>query len=70
MGAFAFDASDAWVRDFLDASTVVELATVSPYGRPFVTPLWFVTDDGDHRSSPMTSPKQSTSRCGSLVKRH
>ena len=46
MGASAFDASDARVRDFLNASTVVELATVSPYGRPFVTPLWFVTDDG------------------------
>jgi uncharacterized pyridoxamine 5'-phosphate oxidase family protein len=46
MGASAFDASDARVRDFLDASTVVELATVSPSGRPFVTPLWFVGDDG------------------------
>jgi hypothetical protein len=46
MGASAFDASDACVRDFLDASTVVELATISPYGRPFVTPLWFVGDDG------------------------
>jgi nitroimidazol reductase NimA-like FMN-containing flavoprotein (pyridoxamine 5'-phosphate oxidase superfamily) len=46
MGASAFDASDARVRDFLDASTVVELATVSPSGRPFVTPLWFVTDEG------------------------
>ena len=41
------DASDARVRDFLDTSTVVELATVSPDGgRPFVTPLWFVDDDG------------------------
>ena len=46
MGASAFEASDARVRDFLDASTVVELATVSPSGRPFVTPLWFVGDDG------------------------
>jgi len=46
MGASAFDASDARVRDFLDVSTVVELATVSPYGRPFVTPLWFVADEG------------------------
>ena len=46
MGASAFDPSDARVRDFLDASTGVELATVSPYGRPFVTPLWFVSDDG------------------------
>ena len=46
MGTSAFDASDARVRDFLDASTVVELATVSPSGRPFVTPLWFVGDDG------------------------
>src|SRR5262249_11882340 len=46
MRASAFDASDPRVRDFLDASTVVELATVSPSGRPFVTPLWFVCDDG------------------------
>src|SRR5262245_57063969 len=46
MAASAFDASDARVRDFLDASTVVELATVSPSGRPFVTPFWFVGDDG------------------------
>src|SRR5262245_42089440 len=46
MGAFVFDAADARVRDFLDASTVVELATISPSGRPFVTPLWFVGDDG------------------------
>ena len=46
MGASACDASDARVRDVLDASTVVELATVSPSGHPFVTPLWFVADDG------------------------
>lgn len=44
MGASA--ACDTRVREFLDASTVVELATVSPRGRPFVTPLWFVVDDG------------------------
>jgi hypothetical protein len=46
MAASAVDASDARVRDFLDASTVVELATISPSGRPFVTRLWFVADDG------------------------
>jgi hypothetical protein len=46
MGASALDPSDARVRDFLDASMVVELATVSPSGRPFVTPLWFVGDEG------------------------
>ena len=32
------------VQAFLQRSMVVELATLSPRGRPFVTPLWFVLD--------------------------
>lgn len=32
------------VRAFLAASLVAQVATVSPKGRPFMTPLWFVVD--------------------------
>jgi nitroimidazol reductase NimA-like FMN-containing flavoprotein (pyridoxamine 5'-phosphate oxidase superfamily) len=38
--------ADSAVHDFLGHSMVVQVATVSPKGRPFVTPLWFVVDDG------------------------
>jgi predicted pyridoxine 5'-phosphate oxidase superfamily flavin-nucleotide-binding protein len=38
--------ADPAVRGFLRDSLVVHVATVSPKGRPFVTPLWFVVDDG------------------------
>ena len=31
---------------FVDDSMVALVATVSPAGRPFVTPLWFVVDGG------------------------
>jgi hypothetical protein len=31
-------------RAFLAESLVVQVATVSPKGRPFMTPLWFVVD--------------------------
>lgn len=37
--------ADAAVRAFLRGSMIVEVATQSAKGRPFVTPLWFV-DDG------------------------
>ena len=35
-------ASDAVVGAFLRRSNIVQVATRSPKGRPFVTPLWFV----------------------------
>jgi len=38
--------ADAAVRTVLRQSMVVEIATLSPKGRPFVTPLWFVVDGG------------------------
>jgi len=38
--------TDAAVRAFLERSMVVQVATLSPKGRPFVTPLWFVVHDG------------------------
>jgi hypothetical protein len=38
--------ADAVVRAVLRQSMVVEIATRSPKGRPFVTPLWFVVDGG------------------------
>lgn len=34
--------SDAVVREFLQNSMIVQVATLSQKGRPFVTPLWFV----------------------------
>lgn len=34
------------VRAFLADSLVAQVATVSPKGRPFMTPLWFVVDGG------------------------
>ena len=34
--------SDAVVRAFLQNSMIVQVATLSQKGRPFVTPLWFV----------------------------
>jgi hypothetical protein len=37
---------DPPVREFLRDSMVALVATVSPKRRPFVTPLWFVVDDG------------------------
>jgi hypothetical protein len=36
--------TDPDVRAFLRGSLIVQLATLSPKGRPFVTPLWFVLD--------------------------
>jgi hypothetical protein len=38
--------SDAAVRGFLRRSLVVQVATLSPKLRPFVTPLWFVLHRG------------------------
>ena len=38
--------NDPEVRTFLRGSLVVQFATLSPKSRPFVTPLWFVVDDG------------------------
>ena len=37
---------DATVQAFLEPSLVVQVATLSPKGRPFMTPLWFVVDRG------------------------
>ncbi len=37
---------DDAVRAFLRRSLIVQVATLSPKSRPFVTPLWFVFDDG------------------------
>lgn len=36
--------SDPDVQAFLRGSLIVQVATLSPKGRPFVTPLWFVFD--------------------------
>ena len=36
--------TDPAVRTVLRRSMVVEVATVSPAGHPFMTPLWFVVD--------------------------
>jgi hypothetical protein len=38
--------NDQRVRDFLRSSMIVEVATLSPKRRPFVTPLWFVAHRG------------------------
>ena len=38
--------NDAAVRAFLRRSLVVQVATLSPKLRPFVTPLWFVPHHG------------------------
>jgi hypothetical protein len=38
--------ADPAVRAVLRRSMVVEVATLSPKRRPFVTPLWFVVDRG------------------------
>jgi pyridoxamine 5'-phosphate oxidase-like protein len=38
--------SDPAVVDFLRRAMIVQLATISAAGRPFVTPLWFVVDAG------------------------
>ncbi|MBI1816147.1 MAG: pyridoxamine 5'-phosphate oxidase family protein [Deltaproteobacteria bacterium] len=38
--------TDAEVQAFVRGSLVVQVATLSPKGRPFVTPLWFVVDGG------------------------
>ncbi|HUI25188.1 MAG TPA: pyridoxamine 5'-phosphate oxidase family protein [Candidatus Kryptonia bacterium] len=38
--------ADPEVRAFLRDSLVVQVATLSPKGRPFVTPLWFVVAGG------------------------
>ena len=40
------DPGDPEVQRFLRQSIVVQLATLSPKGRPFVTPLWFVAHGG------------------------
>ncbi|HVN87476.1 MAG TPA: pyridoxamine 5'-phosphate oxidase family protein [Candidatus Binatia bacterium] len=37
---------DATVHAFLQRSLIVQVATLSPKGRPFVTPLWFVVHRG------------------------
>ncbi len=39
-------ATDARVRTFLRRSSIVQVATLSPKKRPFVTPLWFVLHNG------------------------
>ncbi|MFI5394611.1 MAG: pyridoxamine 5'-phosphate oxidase family protein [Candidatus Binatia bacterium] len=39
-------ATDARVRTFLRRSSIVQVATLSPKKRPFVTPLWFILHDG------------------------
>jgi hypothetical protein len=38
--------ADAAVGNVLRRAMVVELGTLSPKGRPFVTPLWFVVQGG------------------------
>jgi hypothetical protein len=38
--------TDPAVREFLRRTRIVEVATLSPKGRPFMTPLWFVVDGG------------------------
>jgi hypothetical protein len=38
--------TDPAVRAFLRRSLIVQVATLSPKQRPFVTPLWFVLDRG------------------------
>jgi hypothetical protein len=38
--------TDSAVRAFLRRSIIAQVATRSPKGRPFVTPLWFVVDRG------------------------
>ena len=38
--------TDPDVQAFLRGSLIVQVATLSPKGRPFVTPLWFVVDRG------------------------
>jgi hypothetical protein len=38
--------TDAAVRAFLRRSLIVQVATRSPKGQPFMTPLWFVVDRG------------------------
>lgn len=38
--------TDAAVRAVLRRSMIVQVATRSPKGHPFVTPLWFVVDSG------------------------
>jgi hypothetical protein len=38
--------NDAAVRTFLRRSMITQVATLSPKGRPFVTPLWFVAHHG------------------------
>lgn len=38
--------ADPAVRDFLRRSLVAQVATRSPSGRAFMTPLWFVVDGG------------------------
>ena len=38
--------TDPVVRRFLSRPMVAEVATLSPRGRPFLTPLWFVVDGG------------------------
>ncbi len=34
------------MRAFVRRSMIVQVATLSPKGRPFMTPLWFVADGG------------------------
>ena len=38
--------TDPEVAAFVRRTTVVEVATLSPKGRPFITPLWFMVDGG------------------------
>jgi hypothetical protein len=40
------ETTDAAVRSLLRCSMIVQVATRSPKGRPFLTPLWFVSDRG------------------------
>jgi pyridoxamine 5'-phosphate oxidase-like protein len=38
--------NDSAVRTFLRRSRIAQVATLSPKGRPFMTPLWFVVHRG------------------------
>ena len=41
--------SDAELAAFLDAHKVMQVATVSPSGRPHMVPLWYVPGEGELR---------------------
>jgi PPOX class probable F420-dependent enzyme len=41
--------SDAELREFLDDHKVMQVATLSPSGRPHMVPLWYVPGDAELR---------------------